>query len=306
MYKIGQRLAGLCLAVMAMVLMLTACRSAAAEIGGNPVEYPTSDTSQPRQFQPREAIVPGARPVPVTAPDIESVLDNPVTLWQLQPLQVGEELIIMHTTLGDVTLRLFPQVAPVAVENFRTHAWNGYYDGLIFHRVISNFMIQGGCPDGTGMAGQDIWGGSFGQEFSYELWHFRGALAMAQSAMPNSIGSQFYIVQNAGVSADFAADFRWLSEPENAAQIAGTFEDGRVITYGDVFPADMAQHFLEHGGTPHLDWPFNAGGHTVFGHVVEGMDVVDAIARTPARNDRPVTDVVITHVTFTTYQGAGN
>lgn len=108
----------------------------------------------------------------------------------------GDTVATIKTSLGDMEILLFPDVAPKAVENFTTHAENGYYDGLIFHRIIKGFMIQGGDPEGTGLGGESIWGEGFGIEVDGENYkNIRGALAMAMSQLPNSIGSQFYIVQ---------------------------------------------------------------------------------------------------------------
>lgn len=98
------------------------------------------------------------------------------------------------TSQGEIQVKLFADIAPKTVENFTTHAKNGYYDNGIFHRVIRDFMIQGGDPDGTGMGGQSIWGGNFADEFSDKLLNIRGALSMA-NAGPNTNGSQFFIVQ---------------------------------------------------------------------------------------------------------------
>jgi len=223
---------------------------------------------------------------------LEVLRDHPVTLLQLQPVSPGEELLVMHTNHGDITLRFFPTEAPMAVENFVTHAKNGYYDGVIFHRVIPNFMIQGGDPTGTGMGGESIWGGQFGQEFSVNLRHFRGALAMAQSAAPNSIGSQFYIVQNSQLAPNMVQTYNNVRN--NLDVEIGQFEDGRILTQGDIFLPEEIDYFMNNGGTPHLDWAWNANGHTVFGHVVDGMDVVDAIAEVSrGANDRPNEDVII-------------
>ena len=98
------------------------------------------------------------------------------------------------TTLGDIQVKPFADLAPKTVENFVTHAKNGYYDNGIFHRVIKDFMVQGGDPNGTGMGGESIWGGSFEDEFSHKLRNVRWALSMA-NAGPNTNGSQFFIVQ---------------------------------------------------------------------------------------------------------------
>ena len=113
---------------------------------------------------------------------------------QLDKPVKGDILAVMNTTLGTVKIKLFPAEAPKTVENFVTHAKNGYYDGLIFHRVIKDFMIQGGDPTGTGRGGQSIWGRSFEDEFSDNLRNLCGTLSMANAGR-NTNGSQFFIVQ---------------------------------------------------------------------------------------------------------------
>jgi peptidylprolyl isomerase domain and WD repeat-containing protein 1 len=99
---------------------------------------------------------------------------------------------ILHTTMGDIHLRLFPQAAPKAVENFVTHSRNGYYNNTIFHRVIRKFMIQGGDPLGDGTGGESIWGGEFEDEFS-SLKHDKPYTLSMANAGPNTNGSQFFI-----------------------------------------------------------------------------------------------------------------
>ena len=101
---------------------------------------------------------------------------------------------VIKTNRGDMEFVLFPEVAPKAVENFVTHSENGYYNGLIFHRVIQDFMIQGGDPTGTGMGGESVFGKNFEDEFSLDARNYYGALSMA-NAGPNTNGSQFFIVQ---------------------------------------------------------------------------------------------------------------
>lgn len=97
---------------------------------------------------------------------------------------------VIKTNRGDMTFVLLDEVAPKAVENFITHAKNGYYDGLIFHRVIQDFMIQGGDPTGTGCGGASIWGKPFEDEFALDARNYYGALSMANSG-PGTNGSQF-------------------------------------------------------------------------------------------------------------------
>lgn len=197
-------------------------------------------------------------------------------MYQLELPVKGETVAVMHTTMGDISLRLFPEKAPKAVENFVTHAKNGYYNGLIFHRVINDFMIQGGDPTGTGCGGESIWGKPFEDEFDLTLRNFRGALSMA-NAGPGTNGSQFFIVQCREVHPSLIEQMKQLADRG--------------------FPEEVTTAYAENGGTPHLDFR-----HTVFGQVFAGMDVVDTIAavKTGAQ-DKPVTDVVIESVDVMEY-----
>ena len=190
---------------------------------------------------------------------------------QLAKPIAGETVAILHTSMGDISVRLFAEKAPKAVENFTTHAKNGYYDGLIFHRVIKDFMIQGGDPQGTGCGGESIWGHSFEDEFDLELRNYCGALSMA-NAGPNTNGSQFFIVQAPTVPAGM------LSQMESLADRG--------------FPTEVTENYRTLGGTPWLDFR-----HTVFGQVFDGMDVVNAIADVKVgANDKPIEDVTITSI----------
>ena len=190
-----------------------------------------------------------------------------MTDYQLKPIADGDIVAIMKTNMGDIKIKLFPNEAPKTVENFTTHAKNGYYNGLIFHRVIKDFMIQGGDPMGTGIGGESIWGRAFSDEFDPNLHNLRGALSMANSG-PNTNGSQFFIVQ------------------------ATTVPDGMVDQMKDMpeaFPESTVEAYENIGGTPWLDFR-----HTVFGQVMEGMEVVDAIANVKVGgSDKPLEDVVI-------------
>ncbi len=189
---------------------------------------------------------------------------------QLSTPQKGDTLAVMHTNMGDIKIKLFPEKAPKTVENFVTHSKNGYYNGLKFHRVINDFMIQGGDPRGNGTGGESIWGGSFPDEFDPELHNLRGALSMANSG-PNTNGSQFFIVQAREVPANMLEQMRDLED--------------------NGFPADITAAYAELGGTPWLDFR-----HTVFGQVTDGMDVVDKIAAVETNNDVPCEDVIINSI----------
>jgi len=100
--------------------------------------------------------------------------------------------VILETTQGEIELELYPDIAPLAVENFTTHVRNGYYNGIAFHRVIKNFMIQGGDPTESGRGGESIWKKPFKDEFKNKTFNRVGILAMANSG-PSTNGSQFFI-----------------------------------------------------------------------------------------------------------------
>ncbi len=102
-------------------------------------------------------------------------------------------IVVLETTQGPITFELYDDIAPLAVENFTTHIKNGYYNGLIFHRIIKDFMIQGGDPQGSGRGGESIWGKAFKDEFKPGVTFDKaGILAMA-NAGPSTNGSQFFI-----------------------------------------------------------------------------------------------------------------
>lgn len=183
---------------------------------------------------------------------------------QLNLKNQEEPTAVLKTSQGKIKIQLFPEQAPMTVENFVRLAQAGYYDGTIFHRVISDFMIQGGDPKGNGTGGKSIWGHPFEDEFSRELFNIRGALSMANSG-PNTNGSQFFIVQNKNMPK------RYLKQMEPAG-----------------YPKEII-HAYKQGGTPWLD-----GRHTVFGQVINGMDVVDKIAKSQKdKMDKPLEDITI-------------
>lgn len=116
---------------------------------------------------------------------------------QSDPPQPGDTVAVIRTNQGVIKIRLFDDQAPRTVENFAGLVAKKYYDGIIFHRVIPDFMIQGGDPTGTGTGGESLWGGKFEDEINSDLHHLRGAVSMA-NAGPNTNGSQFFIVQKNG------------------------------------------------------------------------------------------------------------
>ena len=128
-------------------------------------------------------------------------------MYQFEKPAKESKVAIMETEKGTIKLYFFPEYAPKAVENFLTHAEQGYYNGITFHRVINDFMIQGGDPTGTGRGGESIWGHSFEDEFDVKLRNYRGALSMA-NAGPCTNGSQFFIVQAKEVPVHLLAQMK--------------------------------------------------------------------------------------------------
>ncbi len=181
---------------------------------------------------------------------------------------------IKVTNFGEIKLKFFPDKAPLAVENFVTHAKNGYYDGIIFHRVINDFMIQGGDPTGTGMGGASIWNKPFNNEDNADLYHFNGALSMANAGKDTN-GSQFFIVN---------------SSPE-------TPRSSSRSEYSDY----AKEIYTSIGGTSSLD-----GGYTVFGQVYQGLEIVQSIMqveKTGREGSTPVENIVIESITISEYNG---
>lgn len=129
-----------------------------------------------------------------------------------------------------IKLELYPEIAPETVANFEKLVKEGFYDGLIFHRVIEGFMIQGGCPDGTGMGGPgySIKGEFASNGFKNDLKHSKGVISMARSMMPNSAGSQFFIMHENSphLDGDYAAFGKVVEGIEVVDEIATT-EVGR-------------------------------------------------------------------------------
>ncbi|MDF1883550.1 peptidylprolyl isomerase [Sulfurimonas sp. SAG-AH-194-C21] len=122
----------------------------------------------------------------------ESTVTKESTPSTVKALSSTHPLIVLNTTAGDLEIELFSDIAPLAVENFMTHIKNGYYDGIAFHRIIKDFMIQGGDPTESGAGGESIWHKDFKDEFKNKTFDKAGILAMANRG-PATNGSQFFI-----------------------------------------------------------------------------------------------------------------
>lgn len=155
----------------------------------------------------------------------------------------GQQMAVIETNKGKIVFRLFTDKTPKTCENFMLLVDRGYYDGLIFHRVIDDFMIQGGDPTGTGRGGESAWGGKFEDEFHPDLRHDKAGIISMANAGPNTNGSQFFIT---------------------------------------LVP------------TPWLD-----NRHSIFGEVIEGMDVVRSIGKVKkGPGGKPIEDVVMEKVSI--------
>jgi len=199
------------------------------------------------------------------------ILLSVITVFSCKPKQ---ELILIETDYGNLKIALYDET-PIHKENFLKLAKEGYYDGTLFHRVINGFMIQGGDPDSKGApANKALGAGGPGYTLDAEIGahHFKGTVAAARRGGPGnpekkSSGSQFYIVHG---------------KSSNANQL-NSMAGQKGITYS----AEDIAKYEELGGTPFLD-----NDYTVFGEVIEGMDVIEKIATVQTLpGDRPVQDV---------------
>ncbi|MDR3238483.1 MAG: peptidylprolyl isomerase [Clostridiales bacterium] len=287
--NLKKRLATLC-GLMAMALT-AACVAANEQPAASPSTTPEETEQASEQASEEVTESPPATVDLSEYPELE--------LPQLTPVKAGEEIAVMETSMGTIKMRFFPEYAPKAVENFITRAKEGYYNETIFHRVIDEFMIQGGDPRGDGTGGQSMWGEPFEMEIVPNLHHIRGALAMARSQAEVSQGSQFYIVQNKKLDESSAEMLQSFLEGQD--HVAAEDEEGKPIPIAQLFPQKMVDQYLEIGGVPSLDY-----NYTVFGQVIEGMDVVDKIAAVETSQDekkldKPLEDIVIQNITFESY-----
>ncbi len=223
--------------------------------------------------------------------------------YQLDPPEKGEEIAIVTMKDGKTfKLRFFPDEAPKAVYNFKLHAIQGYYDGLTFHRIMENFMIQGGDPQGNGYGGESVWEEPFEDEFNENLLNIDGSVSMANSGA-NTNGSQFFI------NVTNKSQPNWENY-EEGFEVYQSDPDAFTASYGrwikmDLVSDEMKELYNQHGGNPHLDGYYctMGVGHTVFAQVFEGMDNVTELSKTEVGSDgsTPVNDVIIEKVEIVTY-----
>ncbi len=201
------------------------------------------------------------------AKSYDSTIETTSSAMQLAQPKTGDTIAEIQTSEGIIKILLFPNEAPIAVENFTSLIENGYYNGVSFHRVVKDFVIQSGDPTGTGAGGESVFGVPFEDEFSDLLHNYTGALSMANSGEDTN-GSQFFIV----------------CTPQDIVtqnQISDMEEKG--------YSAEVVTAYKEVGGLPYLDYV-----HTVFGQVYEGLDIVYKIGDSEVdENSKPIEDITI-------------
>lgn len=244
----------------------------------------TSDQDGTAQVEPSEAVEENTEPNDADA--------SAAVVEQLAGPQKGETVATLHIKdYGDIKVHFFKDAAPKAVENFVTLSKKGYYNGVTFHRVIKDFMIQGGDPQGTGMGGESAWGGNFEDEINKYLIPLRGSLCMANAGGGNTNGSQFFIVQQ---------DTKDPADKEQVKQALDQYVQMYKQSTGlplDAYDDSVIDNYLKVGGALYL-----SGGYTVFGQVYEGLEIVDKIAASKTdANDKPEKDVVIESIDVTTF-----
>ncbi len=211
----------------------------------------------------------------------EVTLENEGIVNFTEPQQ-GEEIVVLTIKdYGDVKIKLFPEETSKGVENFKKLVESGFYDELIFHRVVDGFVIQGGDPKGNGTGGEDAWGGNgFAQTLSGNLQHYVGAVAYAIGGDKLN-KSQFYIVTGEEINEDYMK----LMES----------------TYGKAFSDTVKKMYYQFGGQPYLD-----GGYEIFGQVFDGLEHCLAIQKVQVNGDsKPLSAIVIEKAVVTEYDGSG-
>ncbi len=214
----------------------------------------------------------------------QSQVDEPsdsVSLVQFDLPEDGDEIVIINTSKGTMRVMLFPDIAPKAVENFVTHARDGYYNGLKFYKVQKDKCLYTGDPKGDGTGGESIFKDEDGRtvpfedEYSMDLWHFNGALSMVNDGAEDNNGSRFCFVQSSSITGDMLIEMREIG-----------------------FPEAVISRYASAGGAPWLDTK-----QVVFAQVFDGLDVLDDIAEAEVdENGVPIENIVINSMTVEEYK----
>ncbi len=249
-------------------------------------------------------------------PDVYQDAENSVG-FQLDMPDEGDTIAVVHTSLGDFKMRFFPNQAPKAVTNFINLAKDNKFDNTTFHRVVKDFIVQGGhCGTDENMPnGTSSYGTYFEDEFCDSLFNIRGAVSMATTSQ-DSNGSQFFVNQTS--AEQFEKNGGWsrfedmwktvktqLSNYKDSDLLSAFIDQNGNNCYNtDTVPEEVRTLYEKYGGNPYLDGAYNAvdRGQTVFAQVFDGMDVIDKIANIEVdENEKPVENVIIETVEITSY-----
>jgi peptidyl-prolyl cis-trans isomerase B (cyclophilin B) len=260
-------------AILCALSLLCGCGQDEPAPESSEVSTSSTASSQPALTQPTYTMEEAAS-------KNASITDDDVQLIQFEAPAVGTQIAVIHTNLGDLEMILFPKEAPRAVENFVTHAEEGYYNGLTFDKVLANFIIEGGDLDGKG--GESIFIGADGKpeafegEYSLNLWHFRGAVSMSLPTGAAGNGSRFFIVQAPFVDSD-------------TLELMGSA----------MYPGKVLDKYEEIGGVPGFDHK-----RTVFAMLTEeSLMTLDTIAATEVEGDgTPLETVLIESIEMRTVE----
>ncbi len=238
--------------------------------------------------------------------------------YQLEKPAEGDTIAIVKTSMGNFSMRFFPEFAPKAVENFIKLAKDGKYNNTVFHRVVKDFIVQGGHigKDEKQPNGVSSYGKEFEDEFCDKLFNIRGAVSMANNGR-DSNGSQFFINQMS--NKKFQENGGWsfydniwkesceqLKQYKDNKQFLSAYidENGDRLINTDTVPKDVKSLYISKGGNPNLDGAFNAAdrGNTVFAQVYSGMPVIDKIAQLKVDvKNVPEESVIINSIQITKY-----
>lgn len=248
---------------LSLILTFTACKTRTEENPGTQGEESSAgekNTAKPASLAEAQK-------------NNQNIDSNFIDLIQFKEYGNNAAYAVIKTNLGELKAVLFSEEAPKAVENFITLADNGFYNGLTIDRGIKNFLIEAGDPSGKGTGGESAFGEPFPNEYSLNLWHFRGALSMS-NANPDENGSQFFIVQAPFVSEELAKEMQEAKYPEK-----------------------VLEQYKETGGLPGFD-----GKRTVFGMLTsESLSVLDKIAKLDFESTESLSDedtVIIESITI--------
>ena len=256
--------------IIAGIFGIAVAASALASCGSDKNTFTTSDSDSDKTTS--------ASAEETTAAAETTTVEN-VDIANFTAPEKGDTIIVMNVKdYGTVKFRLFPEYAEKGVENFVELAKKGYYDGLKFHRVITDFMVQGGDPQGTGIGGESAWGGKFDGGTDAHLIHASGALAYANSGSTSTDGSQFYVVTGTKYTA---------KDLDELGQRGYPLSDNAKKIYQEV------------GGAPWLD-----GSYTVFGQVIDGLDVIFKIQNVSVdAQSMPYKELIMESVKVGEYDG---